>query len=54
MSEHRIFEVTPIFVAAVIGAIAFMYFDSTDQNALAHGAATGALIQIGVRLLGVS
>ena len=54
---RKIFEPLPIIVAAAIGAVAIWYAlrnDVDTQKALAIGAVTGALIQISVRLFGVS
>ena len=54
---RKVFEPLPIFIAAAIGAVAIWYAlrNEIDANkALAIGAVTGAVIQISVRLFGVS
>lgn len=54
---RKIFEPLPILVAAAIGAVAIWYAlrDEIDTSkALAIGAVTGAVIQMSVRLFGVS
>ena len=55
----KAFEIVPLLVAAVLGALLWTVFNSSNQqnstgNSLLYGALTGAGVQIGVRLLGVS
>lgn len=55
METHEPFEILPIAIAAIIGAVAFhILANSTETNMLAKGAILGAAVQLGVRLLGVS
>lgn len=58
MSDHPVFEIAPIVVAAIIGAIILVTINpanTTDIKGTAlSGALIGAGVQIGVRLIGVS
>ena len=50
------FDFVPIVAAAAIGAFIFWWLVGTDKDpdAVVNGAAIGAGVQVGVRLLGVS
>ena len=58
MDEHGTFELIPIAVAAVLGAVVLYMLTrpaaEQSTNTLATGAAVGVVVQIGVRLIGVS
>lgn len=60
---HKVFEIEPIIVAGIIGALAYLVYTSTIETPpstagitenVAVGFGIGAIVQIGVRMAGVS